>query len=179
MYCRPITKRHWTRDLAVSRDGKRLFVSIGSSTNVAPEMPKKTAQQIQVYEGAHGLGAAWGDEENRAVVRVFDPEGRNVRNFATGLRNCSGMTIQPGTDTLWCTGNERDHIGPNLVPDFLTAAPHRLRHGHLVTYLRLLDADEEGADWREVGAPAGASSWCRTESGKGNCIDRTRRSGQV
>ncbi|HEX5514546.1 MAG TPA: PQQ-dependent sugar dehydrogenase, partial [Gammaproteobacteria bacterium] len=60
------------------------------------------------------------DEENRAVVRVFDSEGETVRNYATGLRNCSGMTMQPGTDTLWCTGNERDHLGANLVPDFLT-----------------------------------------------------------
>ena len=67
-----------------------------------------------------GCGAAWGEEENRAVVRVFDPEGKSVRNYATGLRNCSGMAMQPGTDTLWCTGNERDHLGPNLVPDYLT-----------------------------------------------------------
>ncbi|MGO4572696.1 PQQ-dependent sugar dehydrogenase [Microvirga sp. 2TAF3] len=114
------TKRHWTRDLAASRDGQRLFVSIGSSTNVAPNMPTKTPEEIRAYEKTHGVGAAWGDEENRAVVRVFDPEGESVRNFATGLRNCSGMTIQPGTDTLWCTGNERDHLGANLVPDFLT-----------------------------------------------------------
>ena len=115
------TKRHWTRDLAVSRDGQRLFVSIGSSTNVAPDMPKKTPEEIKAFERTHGLGAAWGDEENRAVVRVFDPEGESVRNFATGLRNCSGMAMQPGTDTLWCTGNERDHLGANLVPDFLTS----------------------------------------------------------
>ena len=83
-------------------------------------MPEKTPQEIQAYEKTHGLGAAWGDEENRADVRVFDPEGKNVRNYATGLRNCSGMAMQPGTDTLWCTGNERDHIGANLAPDFLT-----------------------------------------------------------
>ena len=54
------------------------------------------------------------------MVRVFDPDGKTVRNYATGLRNCSGMTMQPGTDTLWCTGNERDHLGANLVPDYLT-----------------------------------------------------------
>ena len=119
------TKRHWTRDLAVSRDGRRLFVSIGSSTNVAAGMPNKTPEEIQAYEKTHGLGAAWGEEENRAVVRVFDPEGKNVRNYATGLRNCSGMAMQPGTDTLWCTGNERDHIGANLVPDFLTTVQRR------------------------------------------------------
>jgi glucose/arabinose dehydrogenase len=114
------TSRHWTRDLEVSRDGKHLFVAIGSASNVAAKMPDKTAEEIRAYEKAHGLGAAWGDEENRAVVRVFDPEGKTVRNYATGLRNCSGLAMQPGTDTLWCTGNERDHIGPDLVPDYLT-----------------------------------------------------------
>lgn len=113
--------RHWTRDLAVSPDGQRLYVSIGSASNVAGAMPKMSEEQIKANEETHGVGAAWGDEENRAVVRVFDPEGQSIRNFATGLRNCSGMTIQPGTNTLWCTGNERDHIGPNLVPDYLTS----------------------------------------------------------
>ena len=114
------TSRHWTRDLAASRDGQRLFVSIGSASNVAAGMPRKSAEEIQAFEKTHGLGAAWGEEENRAVVRVFDPEGETIRNYATGLRNCSGMTLQPGTDTLWCTGNERDHLGANLAPDFLT-----------------------------------------------------------
>jgi hypothetical protein len=114
------TQRHWTRDLAVSPDGQRLFVSIGSASNVAAEMPKKSTDEIKAFEKTHGVGGAWGNEENRAVVRVFDPEGENVRNFATGLRNCSGMAIQPATGALWCTGNERDHIGANLAPDFLT-----------------------------------------------------------
>jgi glucose/arabinose dehydrogenase len=83
-------------------------------------MPEKTPAEIQAWEATHGRGAAWGDEENRAVVRIFDPDGKEVRNYATGLRNCSGMTIQPRTNALWCTGNERDHLGANLVPDFLT-----------------------------------------------------------
>ena len=114
------TKRHWTRDLEVSRDGKSIFVSIGSASNVAASMPQKSREEILSHEKTHGLGAAWGEEENRAVVRVLDPERKTVRNYATGLRNCSGMAMQPGTDTLWCTGNERDHIGPDLAPDFLT-----------------------------------------------------------
>jgi len=114
------TKRHWTRDLEVSRDGSRLFVSIGSASNVAATMPEKKPEEIQAYEKTHGLGAAWGEEEDRGVLRVFDPEGKTIRNYATGLRNCSGMTIQPGTDTLWCTGNERDHLGADVPPDFLT-----------------------------------------------------------
>ncbi|PTM93355.1 PQQ-dependent sugar dehydrogenase [Mycoplana dimorpha] len=123
------TKRHWTRDLAVSPDGQRIFVSIGSSTNVATGMSEKNPEEIKAFEKTHGLGAAWGDEENRAVVRVFDSEGEKVRNFATGIRNCSGMTIQPGTGTLWCTGNERDHLGANLVPDFLTSVKDRGFYG--------------------------------------------------
>jgi glucose/arabinose dehydrogenase len=114
------TKRHWTRDLAVSRDGMRIFVSIGSASNLgAAGMPDMTPEKILEFEKSHGRGAAWGDEENRAAVRVFDPDGKAVRNFATGLRNCSGLALQPGTDNMWCVVNERDHLGPNLVPDFM------------------------------------------------------------
>jgi glucose/arabinose dehydrogenase len=114
------TERHWTRDLAVSRDGKLLFVAVGSASNLGVGgMPDMTDEQIREYEKTHGRGAAWGKEEDRAVVRVFDPEGERVRNYATGLRNCSGLAMQPGTDNLWCVVNERDHLGPNLVPDYM------------------------------------------------------------
>jgi len=107
------TKRHWTRDLAVSRDGKRLFLAIGSASNLGVGgMPDMTLENIRQHEKTHGRGAAWGKEENRAVVRVFDPEGKTVRNYATGLRNCSGLAMQPGTDNLWCVVNERDHSAP-------------------------------------------------------------------
>ena len=92
------TKRHWTRDLAISQDGNRLFVAVGSGSNLAGDMPDRTPEEIRVYEKTHGRGAAWGEEENRAVVRVFDPEGKTVRNYATGLRNCSGLAMRPGTD---------------------------------------------------------------------------------
>ena len=114
------TKRHWTRDLAVSRDGKRLFLAVGSGSNLAGDMTARmTSEKIRQHEKTHGRGATWGEEENRAVVRVFDPEGERVRNYATGLRNCSGLAMQPGTDNLWCVVNERDHLGPDLVPDFM------------------------------------------------------------
>ena len=114
------TERHWTRDLAVSRDGKLLFLAIGSASNLGVGgMPDMTPEQIQQHEKTHGRGAAWGKEENRAVVRVLDPEGKSVRNYATGLRNCSGLAMQPGTDNLWCVVNERDHLGPLLVPDHM------------------------------------------------------------
>jgi glucose/arabinose dehydrogenase len=114
------TERHWTRDLAVSRDGKRLFLAVGSASNLGVGgMPDMTPEQIRQHEATHGRGAAWGKEENRAVVRVFDPEGKTVRNFATGLRNCSGLAMQPGTDNLWRVINERDHLGDKLVPDHM------------------------------------------------------------
>lgn len=119
------TKRHWTRDLAVSRDGKRLFLSVGSGSNLGGGMPDMTPEDIRRHERTHGRGAAWGEEENRAVVRVFDPQGKKIRNYATGLRNCSGLAMQPGTDNLWCVVNERDHLGPLLAPDYMA----RVRDG--------------------------------------------------
>ncbi len=114
------TKRHWTRDLALSKDGKRMFVSIGSASNLGVNgMPQKSLEQIRAFEKTHGRGAAWGEEENRAVVREFDVDGKGLRTYATGLRNCSGLAMRPGTDELWCVVNERDHLGPDLVPDFM------------------------------------------------------------
>ncbi len=114
------TKRHWTKDLAVSRDGKRLFLAVGSASNMGVDgMPEMAPEDIRQHEKTHGRGAAWGEETNRAVVRVFDPEGRGIRNYATGLRNCSGLAMQPGTDNLWCVVNERDHLGPHVTPDFM------------------------------------------------------------
>jgi glucose/arabinose dehydrogenase len=113
------SKHHWTRDVVATSDG-RLFVAIGSASNVAGEMSKSPPQDIKAWEASHGLGAAWGDEENRAMVRVFDPEGKQVRNFATGLRNCSGMTVQPGTNDVWCAVNERDDLGDNTPTEYAT-----------------------------------------------------------
>lgn len=113
------TKRHWTRDLAVSRDGKRLFLAVGSASNLAGGMPDMTPENIRRHERTYGRGATWGEEENRGVVRVFDPDGKRIRNYATGLRNCSGLAMQPGTDNLWCVVNERDHLGSYLAPDYM------------------------------------------------------------
>ena len=113
------TKRHWTRDLALSRDGSRLFVSIGSASNLGFTMPEKTAKEILAHEKIHGRGAAWGEEENRGVVRELNLRTMKLRNYAIGLRNCSGLAMQPGTNNLWCVVNERDHLGPSLVPDFM------------------------------------------------------------
>ena len=116
---------HWTRDIAFSPDGKRMFVSVGSGSNVADAMAPKTLAQAKAYDRAHGLGAAWGTEADRADVLVFTPEGRERRIFAAGIRNCSGLGVEPHTGDLWCTTNERDGLGDNLVPDYVT----RVREG--------------------------------------------------
>ncbi|RJG02889.1 PQQ-dependent sugar dehydrogenase [Noviherbaspirillum sedimenti] len=130
------TKRHWTRDLAVSRDGQRLFLAVGSASNLGVGgMPDMTPEQIRQHETTHGRGAAWGEEENRAVVRVFDPEGKSVRNYATGLRNCSGLAMQPGTDNLWCVVNERDHLGPLVTPDYMARVQEGAFYGWPWYYL--------------------------------------------
>jgi glucose/arabinose dehydrogenase len=117
----PVGGGHVTRDIAFSPDGKRMFVSVGSLTNVAEDMPKKSAAEIKEWEAKHGLGSAWGNEENRANVLVYDV-GTNspAKVFATGIRNCVGLTIQPRTGDLWCTTNERDMLGDDLVPDYST-----------------------------------------------------------
>ena len=66
-------------------------------------------------------GAAWGEEANRAVVLQFAPAAPKVLPFATGLRNCSGLAIQPATGAPWCVVNERDGLGDDLPPDYATA----------------------------------------------------------
>ena len=121
------TGGHFTRDIAFSLDGKRMFVSVGSASNVAEAMPRKSPQEIQAWEAANGLGAAWGPEEKRADVLVFDVgSDKPGRIFATGVRNCAGLTIQPSNGVLWCTTNERDALGDDLVPDYST----RVLEGH-------------------------------------------------
>ena len=117
----PVGGGHFTRDVAFSLDGKRMFVSVGSQSNVAEDMPKKSPADVKAWEAQHGLGAAWGNEENRAGVRVFDVGSKGAgKNFATGIRNCVGLTVQPKSGALWCTTNERDMLGDNLVPDYST-----------------------------------------------------------
>ncbi len=112
---------HYTRDLAFSPDGTRLYVSVGSASNVAEHMQRKSAADIRAWEAAHALGAAWDSETNRAAVLEFEVgSARPGRIYATGLRNCSGLTMQPATGALWCTTNERDGLGDDLVPDYST-----------------------------------------------------------
>ncbi len=117
----PTGEYHFTRDLVFSQDGKRMFVSVGSGSNVAEEIPKKTPAEIKAWEAEHGVGAAWGDETNRGDVLVFDVgSDKPGKPYATGIRNCVALAIEPQTGDLWCTVNERDLLGDNLVPDYST-----------------------------------------------------------
>jgi glucose/arabinose dehydrogenase/cytochrome c2 len=117
----PVAGGHFTRDIAFSRDGKLLYVSVGSLTNVGENVPKKTPEEIKAWEAEHGLGAFWGAETNRAAVLVFEVGANKPgKIFATGIRNCVGLTVQPANGEVWCTTNERDGLGDDLVPDYST-----------------------------------------------------------
>ena len=92
---------HWTRDLVFSKDDTKLFASVGSHSNV--DDPDTHAEEF-----------------HRADVLQFTPEGKFVKVYAWGIRNCVGEAINPVTSELWCSTNERDGLGNNLVPDYVT-----------------------------------------------------------
>jgi glucose/arabinose dehydrogenase len=92
---------HWTKDLALSPDGATLYASVGSNSNAAER----------------GMEA----EKGRAAIWQVDRETGASRIYASGLRNPNGLTIHPETGTLWTVVNERDELGPNLVPDYMTS----------------------------------------------------------
>jgi len=115
---------HSTRDIVFTSDDKRMLVSVGSAGN-AGEGLGRPPEGVEVWARDRALGAAWGFETDRAAVLAFDPDGKNQKLFATGIRNCVGLAIQPGSGTPWCSTNERDGRGDNLVPDYVT----RIREG--------------------------------------------------
>jgi glucose/arabinose dehydrogenase len=92
---------HWTRDLVFSKDGKRLFVAVGSGSNI--DDPDTHASEF-----------------HRADILEYTPEGKFVGVYASGIRNPVGLGINPQTGELWCSVNERDELGDNLVPDYVT-----------------------------------------------------------
>jgi len=117
----PNGRGHSTRDIAFSPDGARMFVSVGSGSNVAEEISKKSLQDAQAFDAEHGFGASWDQETNRADVLVFDAAAPGTPAvYAAGIRNCVSLTIQPANGALWCTTNERDNLGDDLVPDYST-----------------------------------------------------------
>jgi glucose/arabinose dehydrogenase len=90
---------HWTRDVVFSRDGSKMYVSVGSHSNVSDDE----------------------DEERRARILEFTPDGKNERAYATGIRNAVGLAVNPQTGALWASVNERDRLGDHLVPDYVTS----------------------------------------------------------
>ena len=109
---------HWTRDVAFSPDGARMYVSVGSASN-ADALPALPQARLASLEAASGRGAAWGGEADRAAVLQFDPKGRPAGHPANGLRNCVGLAVQPD-GTVMCAVNERDGLGDDLPPDYVT-----------------------------------------------------------
>jgi glucose/arabinose dehydrogenase len=92
---------HWTKNIIASRDGSKLYATVGSNSNV----------------GEAGMAA----EEGRAAIWEVDPKAGTKRLYATGLRNPNGLAWQPRTGVLWTVVNERDELGSDLVPDYLTS----------------------------------------------------------
>jgi glucose/arabinose dehydrogenase len=89
---------HWTRNLIFSHDGRKMYVAVGSATNAMP-----------------------GDDPRRAAINEYDPDGSGHRVLAGGLRNPVALALHPGTGTLWTAVHERDHLGDELAPDYVTA----------------------------------------------------------
>ncbi|TKR31179.1 sorbosone dehydrogenase family protein [Luteimonas gilva] len=119
----PTSAGHSNRDLAVSLDGRAMYTGIGSASNVADNMSRKPLAQAQAIQRREGLGATWDEEAGRARVVAFAPEVGRIRPYATGLRNCSGIAVQPRHGAVWCSTNERDRLGDDLVPDYVTRVP--------------------------------------------------------
>ncbi|HEX4331647.1 MAG TPA: sorbosone dehydrogenase family protein [Usitatibacter sp.] len=105
---------HWTKSLTASADGSKLYVGVGSNSNA----------------GERGPDA----ERDRAAIWEVDRETGAHREFASGLRNPNGLTFYPGSDTLWAVVNERDELGPDLVPDYMTSVKRGAFYGWPYSY---------------------------------------------
>jgi hypothetical protein len=105
---------HWTKNIVASRDGKRLYATVGSNSNVAENGIDK--------------------EAGRAAIWEVDLERRSKRLFASGLRNPNGMAFEPSTGALWTVVNERDELGSDLVPDYLTSVADGAFYGWPYSY---------------------------------------------
>jgi glucose/arabinose dehydrogenase len=116
---------HSTRDVAFSPDGEIMYVPVGSGSDIAEDTGSLGGTELQSFVTNHPLGATWGDEAGRADVLVFDPQGRNERIYATGIRNCVGLAVTLFDCTVWCSTNERDGLGDDVPPDYIT----RVRDG--------------------------------------------------
>lgn len=115
---------HSTRDIVFTKDNKRMLISVGSASNNGEGMGSAPGG-LPSWSKKQPLGASWGNETDRAAVLAFDPDGKNPVVFATGIRNCVGLAVHPVTGEVYCSTNERDGLGDNLVPDYVT----RVREG--------------------------------------------------
>jgi glucose/arabinose dehydrogenase len=106
--------RHWTKNVIANPDGSRLYVAVGSNSNVAE----------------NGMAA----EEGRAAIWELDPATGEQRIYASGLRNPVGLAFEPETGALWTTVNERDELGSDLVPDYLTSVREGAFYGWPYSY---------------------------------------------
>jgi glucose/arabinose dehydrogenase len=105
---------HWTKNVIANRDGSHLYVTVGSNSNAAE----------------NGMG----NEVNRASILEVDPATGRSRLFASGLRNPNGLDWQPQSGALWTTVNERDELGSDLVPDFMTSVQDGAFYGWPYSY---------------------------------------------
>jgi glucose/arabinose dehydrogenase len=119
---------HSTRDIAFTLDDRRMLVSVGSASNVG-EGQGTPPGGLAAWSREHAAGAAWGYETDRAAVLSFDPDGKDQKIFAAGIRNCVGLAIQPRSGAPWCSTNERDGLGDNLVPDYVTRVRENAFYG--------------------------------------------------
>ena len=115
---------HSTRDVVFSHDDKAMMVSVGAAGNAGEGMGNAPGG-LPSWIAQQPLGAGWGYEADRAAILMFDPQGKSPGVFATGIRNCVGLAVHPLTGDLYCSTNERDGLGDNLVPDYVT----RVRQG--------------------------------------------------
>jgi glucose/arabinose dehydrogenase len=126
-----------------------MLVSVGSRSNDAEGMGSRIVGaligELQSWAGKYPLGASLGSETDRAAVLMFDPDGKRLGVFATGIRNCVGLAINPASGDLYCSTNERDGLGDNLVPDYIT----RVRDGAFYGWPRFYIGDNE--DPRHMG----------------------------
>ena len=119
---------HSTRDIVFTPDNKRMFVSVGSLSNVAEGMGTPPGGS-EAWSKTQPLGAAWASELERATVLAFTPDGKDRKIYATGIRNCVGLAIEPQTGLPWCSTNERDGLGDDLVPDYVTSVKEGAFYG--------------------------------------------------
>jgi glucose/arabinose dehydrogenase len=106
--------RHWTRNLIANADNSKIYIAIGSGSNIAEN--------------------GFDNEKYRADILEMKPDGSGLRVYASGLRNPVGMGWAPGTKTLWTAVNERDELGDDLVPDYLTSVKDKGFYGWPYSY---------------------------------------------